>query len=266
MFIFMPNEEKIKPKLFFPTDFPEKRKEKMRDLFKKLPPLSQNQLSLTGVELETDNPEYLVVSAFVQSTLEKPVLLPSTKIQLRDKKLNPLLEKEEKFLNLPQLESNQAFPLRIKFKKGKLEIIHPNQFDGWSLAFADQLEHQVDFSDLNPEKITEEMITKLNQLIKNDPLDTNELAFVGFDAIEDATGNLLVNLLIRNGTKDKLVVKQVPLKFYDASDRLVAEGTFQFSNLEILPHTTKPITLTFPVDSLLEDNLDLTSWSIEHQA
>lgn len=261
------NSDKIQPKLLLPANLATHEKEYFQGLYDNLSLMKKGHLDITGANLNTNHPTQLVVTAFIRSTVEKPVTIPPTTIQLLDTKSNILTEKHESFRGFSTINPNQSIPLMIEFPKQNLNITDFQLLDGWSLSFSNNMQHQADFSDLDIEKITEAMIQKLNDLIENNPLDFNELAIVGFDITFDDHENLLVNILLRNGTPDDLIIKQLPLKLYDAKDELLTQGTFHFKNLRLLANTTKPITLSFPATSIKKQkqDIDLSSWSIKHQ-
>lgn len=258
------NDRKIK--LLFPNQMDEKQKKHYQKLHDYLPTMKGNQLNLTIAEIEITDSEDIKVHAFVRSTVEKPIDLQTTKLFLVNPDSKIIAEKTEDFFNIGTLKPNTSTIYSIEFPIKNLNTFNVNEMKNWTLAFEYNVKHRIDYSDLDESKISESTKNTLNNIVKEVPLHENELSFMGFDAKIDEEKNLHVNLLIRNGTKDNLDIKQLPLKFYDASNKLSAQGTFKMNEVSVLSNTSKPITLVFPSTSILKEELDLSHWSIEHQA
>lgn len=232
-------------------------------LHQTLPKMEKNQVNIVGIDIKKDNPNRIVVTAFVRSTVEKPINIKPKSIILLDKNLEIFAKKKEDFTNMGTMFPNTSKPLVIEFLKDHLELVDLNQLTSWSLAFKKNVEHRIDFSDLDKE-VSETTKVKLNELAQKESLEENELSLMGFSAKRDESNNLLLILLIRNGTKKNLKIKQLPLKFYDATGELSAQGTFKIEDMIVLANTSKPITLVFPFSSIIKKDLDLSEWSVVH--
>lgn len=154
-------------------------------------------------------------------------------------------------------------PWTIHFSKESFLHQAFDKLSSWSVAFDQSNEHRLDLSDMKEEKVSEDSKAKLTNIIQSQPLQQDELSFMGLSAKMN-DGNLTVTLLVRNGTQKNLTIHQLPLKFYDASGELSAQGTFKLDKLTILANTSKPISLVFPLSSLLKNPINLSKWSIRH--
>lgn len=250
--------------LYLSEDLSKESKEYYRKLHKNVPALSKNQLNLTAIEINFSHTDIIEVTAFITSTIEKKIMLKPTNILLIDKNDKIISQKTEEFNDLDPLAQNSSQLYTFKFPKNNIQTLESKQAANWSLAFQSNLEHRVDYSDLKESKISQSTKDYLNQMTKKMPLDNNELSFLGFSAKSDDENNLHVSLLIRNGTDKNLDIKQLPLKFYDASKELVAQGTFKIDGFTVLANTSKPISLVFPASGILKEKFDLSSWSVEH--
>lgn len=257
------NNEKIK--LLFSSQMDKKQKEYYQKLHDNLPRMKSNQLNLTAAEIEITDSSNIKVHAFVRSTVEKSIDLQTTKLFLVDQDSKIISEKTESFIGLDTIQPYTSQLFIIEFINANIESLNPDEMKNWALAFESNLKHHIDYSDLDESKISESTKKTLHEIIEQTPLNENELSFMGFDATVDDEKNIHVNLLIRNGTKDNLDIKQLPLKFYDASGDLTAQGTFKINHVTVLANTSKPITLVFPSSSVLKEKIDLSNWSIRHQ-
>lgn len=262
------NYSNVPTQLSLPAHLSEEERSYFEQVHQQLPPMGENELNIVGIKLAVTDVQTIEVMAFIRSTLENPLLIEASQITLLDKNLQPFAEKEESFDNLGTLPPKTARIFKIEFLKNDILQSQPDfeMLESWSIAFKQSIrgKHHVDFSDLDEEEISEETKNWLNEIDQKAPLEENELSFMGFSAKQDEESRLLVNLLIRNGTKDSLDIKQLPLKFYDATGDLAAKGTFKIDNVTVLANTSKPLTLVFPVSGILKEELDLSSWKLVH--
>lgn len=265
----MPNDQEdlanIKTQLILSDKINRKKKKFYEKLHEDLPAMEENQLNLMAIESKITEKYKIIISSFIRSTVKKPIRLQSINILLLDESGNILTQTRENFDDLNTLASNTSKVFTLEFPKNKIELFDLKEMDNWSLAFESKLKHRIDYSELNQSEISKSTKNNLNKMIEKVPLDDNELSFMGFSARMDQSNNLEISLLIRNGTKDSLDIKQLALNFHDASGDLSAQGTFKMDHLTILANTSKPIILVFPASSLLKNELDLTNWSIENK-
>lgn len=254
----------LSTQLALPADLSQSRREHYKRLHQDLPKMSKNQLNITGVELKANKLHTIKITAFIRSTIEKPVALRPTRILLLDKNLEPFAETVATLSNLGTLFPNTSKLFSIQFVKEDFIQFNLEQLDYWSVAFKENSKHRIDFSDFDAHKLSESTKIWLTEFSQNEPLAKNELSFLGFSAELDESNNLLVHLLIRNGTHDDLKIKQLPLKFHDATKEIVAKGIFTFEGLIVQAKTSRPIALVFPASTIKKDHLDLSKWLLLH--
>lgn len=128
----------------------------------------------------------------------------------------------------------------------------------------DPKNHRLDISQVgNPNMITEESHALLEQLIRERSFSAGELSFLSLSAKRNQAGGLEITLIATNGTDEDLVIKQLPLNFYDATGTLTAQGTFQLAEVQLQSNTSKPLTLVFPKEGILQDEMNLSSSTIK---
>ncbi|MCZ0757091.1 SLAP domain-containing protein, partial [Anoxybacillus sp. J5B_2022] len=101
------------------------------------------------------------------------------------------------------------------------------------------------------------------KLVENlPPLSIGEINFMGLEAKLNEKRDLIITLLIRNGSDKHIQLEQIPLVVEDASGDIVCKGVFQLEHLEVRANTSKPWTFIFPSNLLLKEAIDLTKWKV----
>lgn len=233
--------------------------------YKNLLKMKKDRVSIHGVELSKGQKNELIVKAFIRSSVEKPVRLKPSSIILLNQNEVAIASMAVDFTDLGVLPPNTSRPCQFVFPEENVFKHNMNQLSGWFLAFEPSKEHKLDLSDKEKATISEFSQAKLQKIVQQaPPLEKDELSFMGLSAKRKESGELVTTLLIRNGTKRDLKIKQIPLKLYDAQKELSAQGTFKMADLIVKANTSKPVTLIYPASSILNKNMDLSSFSIQH--
>src|SRR5699024_6797355 len=170
-------EQYMTPELILDSKMKEKEKCYYENLYKNLPPMIKSSLNITGIKLEKNNLGEIITQVFVRSTLPKAVYIEGYPIVLLDKNSEVVARKTEKFKGLGKLFSNTARLWEIKFSKENIKQYNFENLEKWSIAFEENLQHQLDLSDLNEDKISEDTKEFLNKIIKQQNVKKNELKF-----------------------------------------------------------------------------------------
>jgi len=131
------------------------------------------------------------------------------------------------------------------------------------MSVGNNKEHQLDLSGMQGDAISEESKARIEEIVQQASIGTNEMSLIGLSAKRNAEDGLEVTLLVSNGTRDDLEIKQLPLNFYDATEELAAQGTFQFSDYVVYANTSKPLTIVFPKAGIIKESMDLTKWTVQ---
>lgn len=232
-------------------------------LHSQLPKMEENQLNITGAKLTNLQNEQLRVTLFIRTTVKKPLTLKPSTIILIDKEQQIFAKIKVDFNHLGTLSPYTSTPWTIVYPKDSFIHQDVGRLSSWSVAFEQVAEHHLDLSGMKEDAISEFSKAKLNQIIQSEPLKPDELSIMGLSA-KMSNEHLTVTLLIRNGTQKNVDIQQLPLKFYDASGDLSAQGTFKLDKLTVFANTSKPISLVFPPSGILKKNINLSKWSIRH--
>lgn len=254
----------IKPELILDSKIEEKKKDYYKNVYKQLPLMIESSLNITGIKLAKNKSEEIIVQVFVQSTLPKAVYIEGYPVVLLDKNNKVVARKREKFEGLGEFAPNTAKLWEIKFSKEQIEQYNFENLEKWTVAFEKNLQHRLDLTGLDESKISKETKDFLKEVIDKKDFTEEGLTLTGLSANKSDSGQVNVTLLISNSTQRNLEIKQLPLKLFDAKDILTAQGTFQMQDLIVQANTSKPISIVFPPSSVLNKNMDLTSWSLVH--
>lgn len=223
-----------------------------------LPPLKKNQVSLSGIEWKKEGDHY-VVTAFVRNSLDQsirfdhmPLLFIGPDGKVIGRKIFPMNE-------LGDIPPKSSRPWRFVFTTNDLYTEDIPE-TGWKLAFELKKPHQLDLEESWQQHLKEEDKQKLEQLVRSlTPPKQGEVNVMGLQALINNEGNLVVTLLIRNGSGKNITFEQMPLAVEDASGDIVARGAFTLQ-LEVKANTSKPWTFIFPKSLLQKESFDFSTW------
>lgn len=232
-----------------------------------LEPLKENQISIAGIKLEEFD-ELIYVTALIRNTLPKAIKFELLDLLILDGDKKVVVRETfdmEKFGELPSLSCR---PWSFVFEKTNWDANEqPAALENWQIAFELKKKpndtHQLDLEQSWEENLSSERKEHLKQLVEKMPrLKQNEVNIMGLEAKVNEEKNLVVTLLIRNGSLKNIQLEQLPLVVEDASKQVIAKGVFTLDKLEVKANTSKPWTFIFPADLLLNQNPDLSTWKV----
>lgn len=259
-------DREVETALSFHPDWnvPKEQEYVFRFLSNELEPLKPNQISLSGIDIDLDQSEGLMVKAFFRSSLSKPIEMGNAELMLLDAADNLIASKEFNLKELGEIPAESARPWVFTFEKPYLKV-EGKPADGWKLAFNVQslVPHQLDLDPAWEEGLPEEQKDALRKVIDKLPkLNPREVNFSGFQAKIQPEGNLAVSLFIRNGHTQHITIEQLPLEVLDATGTLVARGSFNLPSLTVKANTSKPWTFIFPKEMIIMENPDFSRWTV----
>lgn len=227
-----------------------------------LPPLKENQISLSGIELKRDETIWQAV-AFVRNSLPKAVKFKETPLLLLGPDGEKLGRKVFNLAELGELPAESSRPWIFEFHQSDLEK-EELPSTGWKLAFELQAKaapHRLELHESWEKSLAENDKEKLEKLVSSvEPPKQGEVNFMGIQAACTEDGSLNVTLLVRNGSMKNIKLEKLPLIVEDASGEAVAKGGFNLESFEVKANTSKPWTFIFPKEMLLKEDIDLSKW------
>lgn len=227
-----------------------------------LPPLKENQLSLSGIELKKDEDIWQVV-AFVRNSLSKAVKFKEMPLLLLGPDGEKLGRKVFNLADIGELPGASSRPWVFEFHQSDLEK-DELPATGWKLAFELQAKaepHRLDLHESWEQSLAEHDKEKLEKLVSSvEPPKKGEVNFMGIQAARAEDGSLHVTLLVRNGSMKNIKLEKLPLIVEDAAGEIIAKGGFDLTHFEVKANTSKPWTFIFPKEMLLKEELNLSKW------
>ncbi|MBB6446077.1 accessory Sec system S-layer assembly protein [Bacillus benzoevorans] len=256
----------VKTKLHFPPGINVGQEERYYYQFlnNELPLLKENQISLSGIEVEKDEDDSVVVKAFIRNSLPKAIMFNEpVPLLLLGPDEQVLARKTFNLSVFGELPAESSLPWLFTFEKQFVKVEEIPQTD-WKLAFELKKEkgpHALDLEESWEKSLADTDKEKLAELVKKmTPPKPGEVNFMGIQARLDKDGSLHTTLLIRNGSDKNVKLEQIPLIIEDASGECVAEGGFILDNFEVKANTSKPWTFIFPQSLLKKEKIDLSKW------
>jgi accessory Sec system S-layer assembly protein len=227
-------------------------------------PLKENQISLSGIELQQTEQGYMV-TAFVRSSLTKPIQFQQMPLLLIGPNGEMLGRKVFDLSVLGELPPKSSRPWKFLFEKHTLTT-EELPTTGWKLAFELKTApkpHSLDLAESWEKSLADEDKAKLASLIQSiQPPKPGEVNFMGLQIKQAENGDLHVTLLIRNGSHKHIQIQQLPLQVEDAAGDIVARGGFTLDSFEVKANTSKPWTFIFPKSLVLKENPDFSTWKV----
>lgn len=227
-----------------------------------LEPLKQNQLSISGIDLEQDEQGNTVVKAFVRQTLDEAIELGEVELLLLDEKGELIASQRFDLSELGTLPARTARPWVFVFNKENVEVDEVPE-ENWTIAFnvESMMPHRLDLDEAWEKALSQEQKDSLAKVIEGLPkLQPKEVNIIGFQITEQEDQSLAVSLFVRNGHTKRINIEQMPLEILDANQKVVAKGSFDLAPLSVKANTSKPWTFIFPQEMVDLQGADLSRW------
>jgi len=257
--------KEVKTSLHFPpaANISQEEKYYYQFLNNELPLLLENQISLSGIEVHSEDGR-VSVKAFIRNSLPKGIRFKEpVPLLLIGPNGEQLARQTFDLSTLGELPAESSVPWVFIFEDRNVRVKEIPQTD-WKLAFELQkpkAPHALDLEESWEKSLADTDKEKLAQLVKTiQPPKPGEVNFMGIQSRLDDDGALHVTLLIRNGSEKNVNLEQLPLNVEDASGDIIAKGGFKFEKLEIKANTSKPWTFIFPKELVLKEDIDLSKW------
>lgn len=222
--------------------------------------LGKNQLNIKGIHF-SETEEILTVKTIIRTTIQKPILFKKKlSIALFNDHNEFITEEEFDLSDLDPLEPNSAYPYTFHFSKNELFKSNFTLNNSWKIVFK-QGKDRLDLSDSPMSKESRQELEKL--LDKIGPPKEDEINILGLSLRKLSTGDIQTTVLVRNGSKEPIDIKKLPMQIVTPKQEIVAQGTFSLEGLIVKPYTSKPASFVFPRKSILLQDVDLASCKIQ---
>ncbi|WP_337018823.1 accessory Sec system S-layer assembly protein, partial [Oceanobacillus massiliensis] len=170
------------------------------------PKLRINQVSIYGMEMKKVRDNKLEVTGLIRNTVQKNIQFKETSILLLGNQ-NEIIARDTFNLKLMgKIPPNGARPWNFAFSLSEEETHDIEMMQGtWSLAFEMKREHKLELDKSWEETIAKELKSNLERITANAaPLKPGEVNIMGLKAELNEKKELVVTLLIRNGSNKKI--------------------------------------------------------------
>ena len=117
--------------------------------------------------------------------------------------------------------------------------------------------------DLDKNSLTPEEIDKLEGILKKiDALDADQVDFLKLSIQKNSNNDLIIKVLIRNGSKENLDIKQLSMQILNKNKEIVGQGTFVLDGLIIKAYCAKASQFRIPSKSVFIKNSNFSECSI----
>ncbi|MDP4085833.1 MAG: accessory Sec system S-layer assembly protein [Bacillota bacterium] len=260
-----PEEEGVKTKLHFPTDWDILPKEKYIYQFhhQKLPKIHVGQASIYAIKFLEVNEEILV-EAFIQNATEQALKFEEVDLVVVDEKGELAAKKTFSFELLEEFPPLSCTPWRFIFlKEDRVSVKTPS--NEWKILFQVKTE-RLDLEKSWEESLTPEQKENFKRMLEKLPkMGKDEVNFTGIHVRFLENQSLEVMVFVRNGTSQGMQLEKLPLTLVDASGDVVCKGQFELPPLTVNPHTAKPWAFIFPLELIQKEQPDFSRWRIEVQ-
>jgi accessory Sec system S-layer assembly protein len=253
-------EQLVNTKLYFSPAFEANLENRYyyQFLHNELPPLKENQVSISGVEIKQVGLEWHII-AFIRQTVAKGIKLSYMPLSLIGPNGEMLGRKNFDLSSVGYLPGNSSTPWLFVFgTSDKINGDIPSE--GWILAFATAPKHRLDLAESWERILPQEEKDRLASLIDSLEPPKNDVNLYGLSGKLSEDGNLHITLFIRNGKSIDIQIDQLPLYVEDASGDVAAKGVFKLDDFTVKAYSSKPWTFIFPKEMIIKEGADFSRW------
>ena len=109
----------------------------------------------------------------------------------------------------------------------------------------------------------EEKIVFDNFLKEVPELNEGDFSVSTFSIGVQKNGNILVTLVMRNGTNKPIKLDKIPMTVKDANGTVVKSNLFELNDFVVSPFRARVCNFAFPTGLTLEQDAALENWTVE---
>ncbi|OFI05874.1 hypothetical protein CLOACE_14920 [Clostridium acetireducens DSM 10703] len=243
-------------------------KQVLEEEISQLPPIKEGEVSVHGV-YAYDTGEYIEVKVYIRNGLNKNINFTEVPFLLLNNKNEVLARETFNLEKVGLVPAGGARPYKLNFHKDNL-LVDKIPIDDWKITFDKEVQAttyvSVEYENL-PENMPEESKKVYYEFLNNlSPLKQGDITLDRFSIGINKEGNILVTIVIRNGSNKHISVEEIPVTVTDKNNILMASNVFKMDNLSILPCKARICHFVFPMDVKLDRDMDLSDWKVYFEA
>jgi SLAP domain-containing protein len=243
------------------------QKEILEEEISELEPIKEDQLNLSGI-YAYDLGDKIEVKAYIRNGLTKAVNFEYVPLVISNSKGETLAYQLFNLQSLGHIPAKSARPVKLYFEK-KNVYVDSISIDDWSLAFDTKVEVarkiRVDYEDLPKDIGVEEKLVFDNFLKEIPELKEGDFNVSTFSMGVQKNGNILVTLVMRNGTDKAVKVDKIPMTVKDVNGIAVKSNLFELDSFIVNPFKARICNFAFPTGLKLQEDVELTDWNVEFE-
>jgi SLAP domain-containing protein len=243
------------------------QKEILEEEISELEPIKEGQLNVFGI-YAYDLGDKFEVKAYVRNGLSSSVTLGYIPFIISNSKNKTLAYQIFNLESLGEIPSHSARPVKLYFQK-KNVYVDSIPMDDWNLAFDTKVDVKrrvrVEYENLPKDIEVEEKIVFDNFLKELPELNQGEFTVSTFSIGVQKNGNILVTLVMRNGTSKPINLEKIPMTVKDANGTVVKSNLFELNDFSVSPHRVRICNFAFPTGLTLEQDVALDNWKVEYK-
>lgn len=241
------------------------QKEILEEEIAELEPIKENQINVSGV-YAYDLGDKVEVKIYIRNGLSKNVSLEYVPFVITNSKGETLAYQIFNLESLGELPPRSARPVKLYFEKKNVRVENI-PMDDWKVGFDTRIDVKrrvrVEYENLPRDIEVEEKIV-FDKFLKELPeLNEGEFSVSTFSVGVQRNGNILVTLVMRNGTNKPIKLDKIPMTVKDANGTVVKSNLFELSDFEVSPLRARVCNFAFPTGLTLEQDVALENWSVE---
>lgn len=241
------------------------QKEILEEEIAELEPIKENQINVSGV-YAYDLGDKVEVKIYIRNGLSKNVSLEYVPFVITNSKGETLAYQIFNLESLGELPPHSARPVKLYFEKKNVRVENI-PMDDWKVGFDTRIDVKrrvrVEYENLPRDIEVEEKIV-FDKFLKELPeLNEGEFSVSTFSVGVQRNGNILVTLVMRNGTNKPIKLDKIPMTVKDANGTVVKSNLFELTDFEVSPLRARVCNFAFPTGLTLEQDVALENWSVE---
>jgi len=240
------------------------QKEILEEEIAELPSIQEGQLNVAGI-YAYDLGEKIEVKAYIRNGLSNKVNFGYIPFFILNSKEETLAYQVFNLESLGDIPPHSARPVKLYFQKKNVNV-NEIPIDDWKIAFDTKLQVarrvNTEYENLPRDIELEDKLVFDNFLKELPDLKEGEFSVSTFSVGVQKSGNILVTLVMRNGTNKPIKLDKIPLAVKDANGTVVKSQLFELNSFSVSPFKAKVCNFAFPINLKIEQDMALENWSV----
>jgi len=241
------------------------QKEILEEEIAELDPIKEDQINVSGIYAYNSG-DKLEVKVYIRNGLSKSVRLEYVPFVISNFKGETLAYQIFNLESLGEIPSHSARPVKLYFEK-KNVYVDTISMDDWNVGFDTRINVKrrvrAEYENLPKDINVEEKIIFDNFLKELPELNEGEFTVSTFSIGVQKNGNILITLVMRNGTNKPIKLDKIPMSVKDANGNVVKSNLFELNDFEVSPFRARVCNFAFPTGLSLEQDVALENWTVE---